>query len=338
MAHPDTDIRYIKGIGETRANALNKLGIRTLEDLLSYFPRRWEDRTLERPIRELAVGEYACVRAMLAGDPTASRISGGRTLVKVRAVDDSGALDVAFFNQDYRRTSLHKGETYIFYGKVEGDLLRRRMTNPVVEPEGRQLLTGRIMPIYPLAAGVSQTLLAKAMRQGLDACRDLLPDVLPDEVRRTYHLCYTGYAYENIHFPDSPEALDIARRRLVFEELFVLACGLQLLRSRRETGRRPAPRRGAGRLRHDLRPRHEPPVSGRRGQRQDHGGRGLRLVRRPERLAVGTDGSHGDPGPPALRESGPPVRPLRAALCPAHRLYPRQGAPCHSGRAGRRYR
>ena len=136
MAHPDTDIRYIKGIGETRANALNKLGIRTLEDLLSYFPRRWEDRTLERPIRELAVGEYACVRAMLAGDPTASRISGGRTLVKVRAVDDSGALDVAFFNQDYRRTSLHKGETYIFYGKVEGDLLRRRMTNPVVEPEG----------------------------------------------------------------------------------------------------------------------------------------------------------------------------------------------------------
>ena len=203
MAHPDTDIRYIKGIGETRANALNKLGIRTLEDLLSYFPRRWEDRTLERPIRELAVGEYACVRAMLAGDPTASRISGGRTLVKVRAVDDSGALDVAFFNQDYRRTSLHKGGTYIFYGKVEGDLLRRRMTNPVVEPEGRQLLTGRIMPIYPLAAGVSQTLLAKAMRQGLDACRDLLPDVLPDEVRRAYHLCYTGYAYENIHFPNS---------------------------------------------------------------------------------------------------------------------------------------
>ena len=179
MAHPDTDIRYIKGIGETRANALNKLGIRTLEDLLSYFPRRWEDRTLERPIRELAVGEYACVRAMLAGDPTASRISGGRTLVKVRAVDDSGALDVAFFNQDYRRTSLHKGETYIFYGKVEGDLLRRRMTNPVVEPEGRQLLTGRIMPIYPLAAGVSQTLLAKAMRQGLDACRDLLAQETP---------------------------------------------------------------------------------------------------------------------------------------------------------------
>ena len=239
MADLNTDIRYIKGIGETRAKALQKLGVTTLGDLLSYFPRRWEDRTLERPIRELPVGEYACVRAMLAGDPTASRIAGGRTLVKVRAVDGNGVLDVAFFNQDYRKTSLHKGETYIFYGKVEGDLLRRRMTNPVLEPEGRQLLTGRIMPIYPLTAGVSQTMLAKAMRQGLDACRDLLPDALPDEVRQAHHLCYVGYAYENIHFPDSPEALEIARRRLVFEELFVLACGLRLLRSRREAGHGP---------------------------------------------------------------------------------------------------
>ena len=240
MAELNTDIRYIKGIGEARAKALHKLGIATLGDLLSYFPRRWEDRTLTRPIRELPVGEYACVRAMLASDPTASRIAGGRTLVKIRAVDDSGALDVAFFNQEYRRTSLHKGETYIFYGKVEGDLLRRRMTNPLLEPEGRQLLTGRIMPVYPLTAGVTQTMLAKAMRQGLDACEGLLPDVLPDDVRQAHHLCYTGYAYENIHFPTSPEALDIARRRLVFEELFLLSCGLQLLRSRRGTERGPA--------------------------------------------------------------------------------------------------
>ena len=79
----------------------------------------------------VSVGEYACVRAMLAGDPTASRIAGGRTLVKVRAVDSSGVLDVAFFNQEYRKTSLHKGETYIFYGKVEGDFPRRRMTADV---------------------------------------------------------------------------------------------------------------------------------------------------------------------------------------------------------------
>ena len=133
MADLNTDVRYIRGVGETRARALQKLGIFTLRDLIGYFPRRYEDRTLTRPIRELAVGESVCVRAMLASDPTAHRISGGRTVVKARAVDESGALELTFFNQEYRKNSLHRGETYIFCGKVEGNLLVRRMTNPIVE-------------------------------------------------------------------------------------------------------------------------------------------------------------------------------------------------------------
>lgn len=240
MADLQTDIRYIKGIGETRAKALNKLGIATLRDLISYFPRAYEDRTLTRPIKELIVGEYACVRAMIAAEPTAHRISGGRMIVKVRAVDESGVLDIAFFNQDYRRSQLHTGESYIFYGKAEGNLIRRQMTNPILEREGQQQLTGRIMPIYPLTAGISQLVLSRAVGQGLDACRELLEDVLPDEVRQKHHLCYVNYAYENIHFPTSPEALDVARRRLVFEELFLLSCGLTRLRHRRKDVAGPA--------------------------------------------------------------------------------------------------
>ncbi len=240
MADLQTDIRYVKGIGEARAKALNKLGIHTLRDLISYFPRSYEDRTLTRPIRELILGEYACVKAMIAAEPTAHRISGGRMIVKVRAVDESGVLDITFFNQDYRRSQLHTGETYIFYGKVEGNLIRRQMTNPILEREGQQQLTGRIMPIYPLTAGVSQLILSRAVRQGLDACRELLPDVLPDDVRREHNLSYVNYAYENIHFPDGPEALEVARRRLVFEELFLLSCGLTRLRSRRRDVAGPA--------------------------------------------------------------------------------------------------
>ena len=240
MADLHTDVRYIKGIGETRAKALAKLGITTLQELIGYFPRRYEDRTMIRPIRELAVGETVCVRAMLANDPTASRISGGRTVVKARAVDESGALELTFFNQEYRKNSLHRGETYIFCGRVEGNLLLRRMTNPIVEVEGRQLLTGRIIPIYPLTAGVSQGLLYKAEAQGLEACRHLLSDCLPDAVRQAHSLCHSGFAYENIHFPASPEALELARRRLVFEELFLLSCGLQMLRSRRRDVAGPA--------------------------------------------------------------------------------------------------
>lgn len=240
MADLQTDVRYIKGIGEARAKALSKLGIATLQDLIGYFPRRYEDRTMTRTIRELKLGETVCVRAMIANDPVASRISGGRTVVKARAVDDSGALDLTFFNQEYRKNSLHRGETYIFCGKVEGNLLARRMINPIVEQEGQQVLTGHIVPIYPLTAGVSQNLLYKAVGQGLTACRHLLTDCLPDAVRQAHSLCHSGYAYENIHFPADAEALNLARRRMAFEELFILSCGLQMLRSRRTDVAGPA--------------------------------------------------------------------------------------------------
>lgn len=240
MADLQTDVRYIKGIGEARAKALSKLGIGTLQDLIGYFPRRYEDRTMTRSIRELEIGETVCVRAMIAQDPTANRISGGRTVVKARAVDDSGALDLTFFNQEYRKNSLHRGETYIFCGKVEGNLLTRRMINPIVEREGEQVLTGHIVPIYPLTAGVSQNLLYKAVGQGLTECRHLLTDCLPDAVRQEHQLCHSGYAYENIHFPADAEALNLARRRMVFEELFILSCGLQMLRSRRTDVAGPA--------------------------------------------------------------------------------------------------
>ena len=235
MADLNTDVRYIKGIGEAKAKALGKLGIFTLGDLIGWFPRRYEDRRETRPISSLIPGETACVAAMIASEPKVSHIRKGMDLVKVRAVDDTGALDVTFFNQSWLKDQLRVGETYIFYGRAEGSLLRKTMAGPVVEPEGRREFTGRIVPVYPLTAGVSQLLLSRAIRQGLDECADILPDCLPDSVRQTHGLCRVNYAYENIHFPESPEALGIARRRLAFEELFFFAIGLKLLRSRRET-------------------------------------------------------------------------------------------------------
>lgn len=239
MANLADSVQYIKGIGPQRAKALGKLGIATLQDLIAYLPRRYEDRREARRIADLTPGECSCVAAMVASPPTISHIRRGMDLVKLRAVDESGTLDVTFFNQTWLKTSLQPGETYIFYGKAEGTLLRRQMTNPVVESENRREVTGRIVPVYPLTAGVSQLLLSRSVRQGLDACADILPDVLPDEVRQSHHLCRIEYAYENIHFPESAEALDIARRRLAFEELFLFTIGLRRLRSRREVASVP---------------------------------------------------------------------------------------------------
>lgn len=243
MADLTTDIQYIKGIGPQRAKALAKLGIFTLRDLLSWFPRRYDDRRETRHIADLQPGECACVAAMVATAPQLSHVRKGLDLVKLRAVDETGTLDVTFFNQAWLKNSLLQGETYVFYGKAEGNLLRRQMVNPVVEPEGRGQFTGRIVPIYSLTAGVSQLVLSRSIRQGLDECGELLEDILPPALRQSHALCHSGYAYENIHFPASPEALDIARRRLAFEELFLFTIGLKRLRDRRE-GVAVAPCRG----------------------------------------------------------------------------------------------
>lgn len=234
MADLSTDVQYIKGIGPQRAKSLQKLGIGTLRDLIAWLPRRYEDRTEFRKIADLVPGEAACVAAMVAAPPTLSHIRSGLDLVKLRAVDETGTLDVTFFNQTWLKSNLVQGQTYAFYGRAEGNLLRRQMASPVVEPLDRREVTGRIVPIYPLTAGVSQLVLSRSIRQGLDACAHILPDVLPDEVRQAHHLCRINYAYENIHFPESMEALALARRRLAFEELFLFTIGLQRLRRRRE--------------------------------------------------------------------------------------------------------
>ena len=233
MATLNTDIRYIKGVGEARAKSLAKLGITDLHSLLSYFPRAYDDRRTYKKIADLVPGENACVCAVIAGEPKLSRIRKGLDLVKLRAVDETGALELTYFNQSYLKNTFHTGDTYVFFGRAEGTPNRPQMINPLFEREGAHQITGRIMPIYPLTAGISQSMLYKAVEQGLAACVDELPDILPEDVRLAHGLCHTRFAYENIHFPSDDESLAAARRRLAFEELFLLALGLKLLRERR---------------------------------------------------------------------------------------------------------
>ncbi len=234
MSAAETEIRYLKGVGETRAKALSKLGIGTFGDLVNYFPRSYEDRTKYSPIMASPLEEPVCIRALVANTPTLSRVKRGMQLVKLRAVDESGSVEITFFNQTWVRNQLHQGETYIFYGKLSGTLTRRTMTNPDWEPESREgVKTGRILPKYPLCQGVSNRLIIGYVRSALDAIGDDVPDALPAQVRVTYQLAQARYAYENIHFPADFGALELARRRLIFEELFVLACAMDRLRSTR---------------------------------------------------------------------------------------------------------
>lgn len=234
MTELNTDVRYIKGIGEKRAQALNKLGVFSLYDLVSYFPRKYEDRSVYKPIGLAVDGESLCVRAMVANTPRLSRIRRGLEIVKLQVVDDSGMLDISYFNQPYMKDNLHRGESYVFYGRMEINGTKRSMVNPVCEREGSDGgLTGRIVPIYRLCAGLNQRMLMQGIRSGLDMCAEHIPEVLPETVRERCQLSSARYAYENIHFPRDIQALELARRRLIFEELFVLSCALGKMRKLR---------------------------------------------------------------------------------------------------------
>ena len=241
-----TELRYVKGIGEARARAFVRLGVHDLAGLVSFFPRAYEDRTRLVRIAELADGDLVCVEAVVGTEPQLSRIRRGLDLLRFRAVDETGAMQLTFFNQAYLKDQFRKGESYVFYGRAQVKGRFVSMTNPVFDrlaDFGR--VTGRIVPVYRLTSGLSQNTVRSAVRQALDLSQGRLPDGLPDCVADEYKLCTARYAYENVHFPADMQALSLARRRLVFEELFVLACALGLLRGGRE-GAQGRVLRGAG--------------------------------------------------------------------------------------------
>ena len=231
---PDTPLEALAGIGPKKAQAFQKLGVATLRDLAGLYPRRYEDRTQFRTIADAQPGEAVCIRAVVAAEPRAQYVRSGLTLVKVRIVDDTGALDVTYFNQPYRKNNLHAGETYIFYGKVEANGFRKTMTNPVCEQAARcGSVTNCFYPVYPLTTGVTQNDIRKAMTPALHACIGQLQDVIPADIARAYQLAQQDYALQNIHQPADAQALDTARKRLVFEELFVLSTAMARIRSQR---------------------------------------------------------------------------------------------------------
>ncbi len=237
------DIQYLKGIGEKRAVLFRKLGINTTEELLLHYPRRYEDRTAQKNIADLIAGETCCVVATVGSPLTVAHIRQGLDLAKTHVFDDTGALSLTFFNAPYVQNSLLQGETYIFYGKTAENAVYKAgsmrsgvlvMNNPICEPvEKSGNSTGRILPLYPLTSGLNQGQVRNAVQQVLEKLPDDMEDVLPDDLRKQSGLCYVNFALNNIHFPQSYEELDIARRRLVYEELLVLQLGLLRLKNRR---------------------------------------------------------------------------------------------------------
>ncbi|MBQ3255966.1 MAG: ATP-dependent DNA helicase RecG [Oscillospiraceae bacterium] len=224
-----TPITALPGIGEKKAAAFRKLGIETFGDMISYFPRKYDDRSHIVPIAMAVPEDTCCVQAMVTTVPVHNRIRKGMELTKFRIADEGGVMDVTYFNQPYIKNAISTGETYNFYGKITAVGSRKQMTNPVFEKADRPRVTGRIIPVYRSTTLLSQKVMVSAAEHCLNKCGHLVPDLLPREIAQRHQLCQAEFAYRNIHFPEDMLSLEIARRRMVFEELFVLACAIKMM-------------------------------------------------------------------------------------------------------------
>ena len=233
MARLTDPITMLKGIGPSKAKQFANLNIHTLGDLICHFPRGYEDRTKLVPIEKLEPDVPACFKAMVMNTPKTAHVRKGLDITRVQVADTTGRLNLTFFNSKYVSDQLQYGKEYIFYGAVSGDFIGYNMTNPAFEAlDSAPVTTRRILPIYPLTAGLSNGAVLKAVRQALAIC-DTPPEIIPEEVRRTYGILPADRAYEAIHEPASMAEAELAKRRLIFEEFFVFSAGLSLMRASR---------------------------------------------------------------------------------------------------------
>ena len=237
MAKLSDPVTMLKGVGEVRAKQLAQLNIFTLRDLICHFPRGYEDRTKLVPIEKLEPDVPACFHAMVMNTPRTSHIRKGMDLTKVQLADTTGRLNVTFFNNRFAVQQLEYGREYIFYGAVSGDFIGYSMTNPVFEtPESQPVTTRRILPIYPLTAGLTNAALLRLVQQALAVC-DPPEEILPSEVREKYGILPAERAYFAIHEPNSMAEAELAKKRMIFEEFFVFSAGLSLMRAARKEKR-----------------------------------------------------------------------------------------------------
>ena len=233
MARLSDPITILKGIGPSKAKQFENLNIFTLRDLICHFPRGYEDRTKLVTISQLEADRPACFKAMVMNTPRTAHIRKGLDMTKVQLADHSARLNVTFFNNRYVTDQLQYGKEYIFYGAINGDFSGYAMTNPSFESlDAPPVTTRRVLPIYPLTAGLSNASVLKAVNQALAIC-DVPGEIIPETVRRQYGILPAERAYYAIHQPTSMEEAELAKRRLVFEEFFVFSAGLSLLRASR---------------------------------------------------------------------------------------------------------
>lgn len=230
----DKDVKYVKGVGPNRVQLLNKLGIFTLKDLITYYPRTYEDRSKPKAIAECANGEEVLIEAIACGRISEVRLR-GKTMQRLLVRDETGGCTITWFNQNYLKNKFEAGEKYKFYGKITNQYGKIAMTSPVFDEKEKNFNTGKIIPLYPLTYQLSQNVLRKIIEAGLAEVEGKLEETLPKYLLEEYKLEEINEAARQIHFPKELSDFEKARKRLVFEELLSTQLALLTLKNNYQT-------------------------------------------------------------------------------------------------------
>lgn len=235
MVDLNKEVQYIKGVGPTRAVLLNKLGIYTLKDLITYYPRGYEDRGKVLKIAELIDGEESLIEAIVVSKMNESKVRKNMAIYKLIVRDDTGTCVMTWFNQSYLKNRFVMGKKYKFYGKVTKRYGTIEMNSPVFEEIEVSKNTGKIIPIYPTTYNLSQNTIRKIVENGLNLVNQdelKLQETIPDYIIDEYNLLDVNNSINQIHFPKDFKSFENARKRLVFEELLSMQLALLQLKTK----------------------------------------------------------------------------------------------------------
>lgn len=228
---PNSPIQYLKGVGQKRAELFSKLSIWDISDLLSLYPRAYEDLSVITPLEKAPFDEKCCVRARVTSGPESRKTRGGRQMFTFSACDCQTFLKIIIFNNIYAAKSLIPGKTYLFYGKVTGGFLSKEMISPEILPEEGN----RIYAVYPQTAGLNSKYISKCIKTVLESLKGKISDPIPAEIREKYRLTDLETALWKVNFPKTKQEIETGRRRLIFGELLGFSLGMALFKKKEKT-------------------------------------------------------------------------------------------------------
>ena len=225
-----SSVSVLSGIGETRKKAFERMGVKTLSDLLYHIPRAYQNRGNVKQLKDALDGETAAFCLCIVSSPKNAILKNRLTLTKFRASDESGTVDVVFFNQPFLKDVFTIGAEFRFWGKLTYQNKKWQLVSPDFESVIPNVLLPDFIPVYHLTDGINGKLVSKAVSQALSLCLPEIEDSLPEEIRKKNALPTLSFSLQNIHFPESSEALNRAIKRLAYEELFHFSLGLHIIK------------------------------------------------------------------------------------------------------------